>query len=392
VDAKLQIIGQEWKARSHELADWALACLVNRFDVWGQYTGKSGANKAITLPQKAMRDGRDMVTTEKLKRHFGSMRRNHLIGLHSQSADETCKWLAIDIDLHECEPSVMEESASRNFAAARGWWEALVARGFDPLLLDSNGGGGYHLWLLLEEPTPMQSAYVFAQELVADWQSRNLDACPETFPKSPRLGHDKMGAWLRLPGLHHSHNHYSRVWSGDEWLEDPWLDGNEAIGVILETNPGIIPIIENVAQACKGSPGRKRTAPATKSRKRPRICVDLDGVLATYDGWKGARHFGKPIEGSVEFTEELAEWADVVVFSSRCHRADNQYSIEERVSFVRNWLDEHGFAYHEIYSGQGKPFATAYIDDRGVSCQPQHRGPVAFQDAIAAAKALHERP
>lgn len=32
------IIGEEWKARSQELADWAMAHLVNRRDVWGQYS------------------------------------------------------------------------------------------------------------------------------------------------------------------------------------------------------------------------------------------------------------------------------------------------------------------------------------------------------------------
>lgn len=69
----------------------------------------------------------------------------------------------------------------------------------------------------------------FAQDLIADWQSRNLDAKPETFPKSARLGGDKMGAWLRLPGVHHSRDHITRVWSGDAWLDDPWEEWSAAL-------------------------------------------------------------------------------------------------------------------------------------------------------------------
>ncbi len=34
VAASQAIIGEEWKARSQELADWAMAHLVNRRDVW----------------------------------------------------------------------------------------------------------------------------------------------------------------------------------------------------------------------------------------------------------------------------------------------------------------------------------------------------------------------
>lgn len=33
-----RFIGEEWKARSRELADWAFERLVNRKDVLGQYT------------------------------------------------------------------------------------------------------------------------------------------------------------------------------------------------------------------------------------------------------------------------------------------------------------------------------------------------------------------
>jgi hypothetical protein len=70
------IIGDEWKERSRELADWAMERLVNRRDVWGQYAllspeeaRESGRTyKAMTLPVPGMR-GEDRVTLDKLARH-----------------------------------------------------------------------------------------------------------------------------------------------------------------------------------------------------------------------------------------------------------------------------------------------------------------------------------
>ena len=86
------IIGEEWKERSRELANWAMDHLVNRRDVWGQHAllspeqaRESGrAYKAMTMPVPEMR-GEDRVTLDKLLRHFAS------------------RWLGIDIDNHDLE-------------------------------------------------------------------------------------------------------------------------------------------------------------------------------------------------------------------------------------------------------------------------------------------------
>ena len=82
-----EIIGEEWAERASELADWAMERLVNRKDVWGQYSVLTPAErrregksyKAMTLPKKEMR-GEDMVTIDKLTRHFRS--RHHLSLIH----------------------------------------------------------------------------------------------------------------------------------------------------------------------------------------------------------------------------------------------------------------------------------------------------------------------
>jgi hypothetical protein len=54
---------------------------------------------------------------------------------------------------------------------------------------------------------------------------------------------------------------------------------------------------------------------------------------------------------------------------------------------VKYWLDKHGFVYSEIYIGQGKPAASAYVDDRAVRCSPQTDAR-AFESALARAREL----
>lgn len=390
--SQFDIIGEEWRARAHELADWAWQHLVNRKDVWGQYTStkKKDAKKgysALTLPQKKLR-GKDMVSIDKLTRHFSSLKRHHLIGLHSQSVDHTCKWFAIDIDLHDCDDRLRDDVARRNYAAATGWWEALQLKGYDPLLLDSNGRGGYHLMVFFSEPAPIDAVYQFAQDLVSDWEQRNLDYTPETFPKSDTVEEGKLGAWLRLPGLHHTHDHFTKVWCGEEWLDDPWLAGDAAITTILSNTPGPPPISDsNQAEVEPAKKSKSTTKPEQK-----RVCIDLDGVLAKYDSWQGIEHFGGPIEGSVEFVKQLSKTHRIIIFSARTHEHEHvSEDLDRAVSLVTAWLDRHGYVYDEIYTGRGKPFAHAYVDDRGVSCRPQDDGARAFEVARLQIEKLSRR-
>ncbi len=124
---------------------------------------------------------------------------------------------------------------------------------------------------------------------------------------------------------------------------------------------------------------------------RKPVCVDLDGVLADYvHGWKGIDEFGDPIPGAVEFTKELATFADIVIYTCRCSE-DMGRGLGKALlkKYVKEWLDKHGFVYHEIYTGQGKPYAAAYIDDRSVACRPQSpTGQMAFWDALSDARFL----
>ncbi len=101
------------------------------------------------------------------------------------------------------------------------------------------------------------------------------------------------------------------------------------------------------------------------------VCVDLDGVLAHYDGWKGVDHIGDPIKGALEFLVELRKEYIVSIFTTRCNpNANKGYTVEELADKVKAWLDENEMPYDDVYTEQGKPLCEAFIDDRAISCKP----------------------
>ena len=122
--------------------------------------------------------------------------------------------------------------------------------------------------------------------------------------------------------------------------------------------------------------------------EKPTVCVDLDGVLATFDRWRGLDHFGEPIVGAKAFMEALGASFRVVVFTTRTNvtlnnpEGDKSENRRTMVNRVATWLDRHGIPYDSIYAGQGKPLAIAYIDDRAMRCEPQQDGPAAYRDVL----------
>lgn len=101
------------------------------------------------------------------------------------------------------------------------------------------------------------------------------------------------------------------------------------------------------------------------------ICVDLDGVLADYDGWKGIDHIGDPIEGAKEFLEKLKKDYIVSIFTTRCNPNINKgHTVEELAAKVKIWLDKNEMPYDNVYTDQGKPLCEFFIDDRALNCMP----------------------
>lgn len=384
--------------------------LVNRKDVWGQYSvltpserrREGKAYKAMTLPRKDMR-GNDMVTLDKLTRHFASRhhRKPQIIGLHAKSKEATSKWFGIDIDMHDADKTDAEDHARRNLVGAVNWWKELQTAGYDPLLFDTNGNGGFHIWVLLAEPAPTRDVYAYVKGIAERWAENNLDEEPETFPK--RVKDDSIGSWFKLPGLHHTNYHYVKVWSGDDWLDDPWLTGHAAIDAMLQAVPGPPPPATGDERSPKRARVTRKTADrhledaepqsaaARKSRfirtKRGRVCVDLDGVLVQRSKGSRKTSIGRPFDGATDFMIDLASKAEIVIFTSRLAMPDGQDkdALKEK---IETWLKRHKVPFDEVYTGTGKPMALAYVDDRGVSCRPQEDGPTAFVAAMGAVEEL----
>ena len=395
---RLMWLAQEWLRNSERLSEWAMERIVNRRDVWSQYTLKNGQISVVMLPIKERRAaGTDMVTLTKLQRHFAGKSPAHLIGLHSISDHSTCKWFAIDVDLHDDTVPNAGEIAAANLTAALEWSERLRRLGMDPILMDSNGAGGYHVWCLLDREYPLADVYDFVDKMRSDWEAFGLPRKPEIFPPKREVGPDDLPYTLRLLGRHHTRLHYTRIWNFDSFGENDWLEGEDAIDVLLSTRATKLPKLK------KPKP-RKATlvaAPQPKPRKAPttrkfRVCVDLDGVLAKYDRWRGIDHIGEPIDGARQFMTDLAKVAEIVVFTSRCsseliEAAGSNVTVGLSRVRVIEWLEKNKIPYSDVYVGQGKPRAAAFIDDRGVGCNPQQDAD-AYVNALALTKMLVKKP
>ena len=44
-----------------------------------------------------------------------------------------------------------------------------------------------------------------------------------------------------------------------------------------------------------------------ENKKEYKVCVDFDGVIAKYDGYRGDEHYGEPIKGAKEFLEKYGQ-------------------------------------------------------------------------------------
>lgn len=338
-------IADEWRERAGELAEWTMSHLVNRTDVWGRYLSKRQRkgefglhNTAITAPFRDER-GKVFLGVSSLEKHFKTRDVGGVLGLHSTSSDLTSRWLAIDIDLHDDDD--LSVSPQGNFVAAQRWREKLCEMGCDPLLLDSNGKGGFHLLLLFADPMETASVNAFGKQIVEDYEKRGLDKQPEIFPGSPKWDH--YGDWLRLFGRHHSRDHYTRVWNDEPWAEQTWLDGHDAIDRIIRTRPVPPELAESLGLR----------------RARRTICLDFDGVIHSYrSGWCGAEVIpDPPIHGTKEAIGRLRKGHRVVIHSARC-------ATEAGYEAVKAWLLKHDLQVDDVC--RFKPPAVIYVDDRAV--------------------------
>lgn len=101
---------------------------------------------------------------------------------------------------------------------------------------------------------------------------------------------------------------------------------------------------------------RSISGPASDpSASAPMVCVDFNGVLDAYTGWRGPAHFDPPRDGARECLEQLrARRFRVVIFTLRW--PDD----------VWRWLREHRLDHLVDEVTDTKPAAHVFIDDRAV--------------------------
>jgi len=105
----------------------------------------------------------------------------------------------------------------------------------------------------------------------------------------------------------------------------------------------------------------------------PIACVDLNGVLDAYTGWKGARHFDPPRPGARAFLDALAARGfRIVVFTTRY--ADDVWA----------WLREYRLDGLISEVTDRKPAAHVFVDDRAVCFRGDFDDTLRQIDAFAA--------
>ena len=95
--------------------------------------------------------------------------------------------------------------------------------------------------------------------------------------------------------------------------------------------------------------------PQADDDQRPVICVDLDGVLNTFDAWRSPEYFHPLRPGAGDFLRRLKEDGyRVVIFTVRWFE------------WVEKWLEQNGVRQYVDQVTDRKCPAEVYLDDRAV--------------------------
>lgn len=108
------------------------------------------------------------------------------------------------------------------------------------------------------------------------------------------------------------------------------------------------------------------------------ICFDFDGVIATYDGWKGFDVLGEPNNSVIQTIQELkAKGYYITILTTRLDTPT-----------IRVWLKANDVPFDSINSNahnppntSQKPIYHAIIDDRAINYKDQGSGQL-FQQII----------
>jgi hydroxymethylpyrimidine pyrophosphatase-like HAD family hydrolase len=97
-------------------------------------------------------------------------------------------------------------------------------------------------------------------------------------------------------------------------------------------------------------------------KKKRNVAFDFDGVIAKYDGFKGADVVGEPRKEVVEAIRQLKrDGHTIIIYSTRSNE------------LLKNYCDKHNIPVDYINENpnfdtgnKGKPAAGVYVEDRAV--------------------------
>lgn len=231
--AKTGSIANQWQARAADLSRWTMKHMINRSDLWVSHMPPSRQKKGqfATVMPKMSRRGKKKITDQIINMHFQGNRIDHLVGLHANSDTHTARWLGVDISRRGEHDTA---KPGDNFQAALDWADKLKSFDVDPLVLDSDGAGGFRLLVIFDQAVDTRRLNEIGRDLITDWGHRDLVHAPHVWPSWPAEPVDAVEHFMRLPGRHPTNAHWSRVWDGEKWLE-----GNDAVEAILtmKTSP-----------------------------------------------------------------------------------------------------------------------------------------------------------
>jgi predicted P-loop ATPase len=201
---------------------------VNRTDVYGCYYWHHSQKRVCATVSKKK------LTPAVLRHHFEGEHPHYAAGLQSfrSSVDNGSTvadslWVVVDLDHH----NEKDDPPEVNESAAIWWYMVLKDRGCDCVLEDSDGKGGFHIWMRFSAAIPLEAARQFGLDLTTDWKDRGLSKPPEIFPKQDTA--TEFGSWVRLPGRHPKHpEHWSRIFDGTDFVS-----GNGAIDLFTTVKP-----------------------------------------------------------------------------------------------------------------------------------------------------------
>lgn len=129
------------------------------------------------------------------------------------------------------------------------------------------------------------------------------------------------------------------------------------------------------------------------TKNKPIFCVDLDGVIAKYYGFKSIYTIEEPFPDSKAFLERLMELGEVIIYTSRLSEScfelakkeitnsRDLYGEQDDLKFrvylivvrevIENYFKRYNLPYSSIYYGKGKPYADYYLDDRAITVRRQ---------------------